>query len=210
MNVLKKIFFPDRNKQLAQRKFRKAVRGLGPKDVAIDCGANIGDFTAKMAARGARVHAFEPNPYAYAELEKRFAHSPNVVLYPCAVGASAGKVELHLHKQHEEDPVKWSVGSSLFPEKGNVSEQDTLVVDQIDLPAFIMELACPIGLLKIDIEGAEVALLHKLISDGLIADIQSVFVEMHDDKIPSLVEGSAELRKRLIDGELSNVDLHWK
>ncbi|MFM7443241.1 MAG: FkbM family methyltransferase, partial [Tabrizicola sp.] len=35
---------------------------LRPGDVAVDCGANRGDVTAVLAASGAVVHAFEPDP----------------------------------------------------------------------------------------------------------------------------------------------------
>ena len=48
-----------------------AFHRLGPGDVAIDCGANLGAITRIMARGGAEVHAFEPNPDAYAVLKAR-------------------------------------------------------------------------------------------------------------------------------------------
>jgi hypothetical protein len=48
--------------------FDCAVRRLRPGDVVVDCGANIGLITLRLAARGATVHAFEPDPYSFGRL----------------------------------------------------------------------------------------------------------------------------------------------
>src|SRR3546814_4183293 len=54
--------------QGAMRDFLDAAKRLRPGDIAIDCGANVGRFTRPIAEGGATVHAFEPNPDAFAEL----------------------------------------------------------------------------------------------------------------------------------------------
>jgi FkbM family methyltransferase len=53
--------------------------------------------------------------------------------------------------------------SSLIAEKRNVDETGGVQVRVIDLVAFIEKLGRPIKLLKVDIEGAEYALLNGLI-----------------------------------------------
>ena len=47
-------------------------------------------------------------------------------------------------------------------------------------------LPAPPALVKIDIEGAEVALLERLFDTGAIARMGRVFVESHEKQLPSL------------------------
>lgn len=188
--------------------FARVFSDLGPEDVAIDCGANVGRYATLMADRGATIYAFEPNPWAFAELERALGNRPNVHLRRAAVGARAGQAELHLHRHHNTDEVMWSVGSSLFGAKPNVSA-DSLTVDVVDLAAFIAGLDTRVAMLKIDVEGSEIELLNALDEAGLLGDIRTVLVEMHDTKIDELRKSGAALRRRVAD-RYPNVRLDWE
>lgn len=48
----------------------RVLKKLSKKDIAVDCGANVGRFTEMMAQTGATVYAFEPNPDAFAVLSE--------------------------------------------------------------------------------------------------------------------------------------------
>ena len=192
----------------APPRLRTALRSLGPGTIAIDCGANVGSYTAYMTERGARVYAFEPNPHAFAVLERTFAGAPNVECRGQAVSDRAGTARLYLHAQAEEDQVLWSVGSSLVASKGNVAAS-YVDVETIDLDAFIAGLDRPVTLLKLDVEGAELAILGRLLDSGRLAAIEHVLVEMHDTRIPALREEGAALRARLADAGLRNIWLDW-
>src|SRR3546814_15909080 len=72
-----------------------------------------------------------------------------------------------LHEFAETDPVKWSTGSSLLAFKGNVREEDFVTVEAVDFAAFLEAMDRPVALLKMDIEGAEVAVLERLLERGL-------------------------------------------
>jgi FkbM family methyltransferase len=188
--------------------FRQSFRDLGPGDLAIDCGANVGRYATLMADRGATVYAFEPNPWAFAELERALGDRRNVHLRQAAVGVTAGRAELHLHRHHDQDEVLWASGSSLFRSKPNVSE-DSLTVDVIDLVSFVAQLETPLALLKIDVEGSEVELLNALHDANLLSGIRTVLVEMHDTKIDELRESGAALRE-LVAARYPNVRLDWE
>ena len=93
---------------------------FAPGDIAIDCGANLGDVTVPLAANGATVHAFEPNPHAFRVLQKRTARFPNVHCYNQGVLDRPDKLRLYLHKRAAGNQVKWANGSSLLAFKANV------------------------------------------------------------------------------------------
>jgi FkbM family methyltransferase len=190
--------------------FDRAVAGLTSSDVAIDCGANQGLYTLRMAGSGAEVHAFEPNPVAFEELSSATAACPNVKLYQAAVTTEPGHFNLYLHKRAKTDPVYYSTGSSLLAEKPNVREDRAVRVEGIQLSRFIRELGRPVKLLKMDIEGAEVDVLNQILDEGLESSIGQAFVEVHDRSVPALVEPTQKLRERLEELGASHIRLDWR
>lgn len=176
---------------------RIAALGLTAGDVAIDCGANVGTVTAVLARTGATVHAFEPNPDAFAALSRRFVGAPHVELHRKAVLDSAGSVRLHLHVDADRDPVGASVGSSVLPFKGNVDDSNFVEVEAVDLAEFVLGLERPVKVVKIDVEGAECPIVNRLIDAGAIERVGTVLVELHDHHIPALRDEYAQLRERL-------------
>ncbi|MFP4126527.1 MAG: FkbM family methyltransferase [Alphaproteobacteria bacterium] len=188
--------------------FRQAVARLGPADVAIDAGANVGDFTWPLARRGVEVHAFDPEPYAVEISEHRFASFPNVTIHRTAVSGTAGELDLFRAPAFETDPGKHSKSSSVIATKRNIDPTTAIRVPAIDLGEFIQRCG-DVALLKMDIEGAEVDVLEKLLDAGLLGRIPYVFVETHEDKIPALAEPMARLRQRMMADGLNHVDLDW-
>src|SRR5437868_3391265 len=81
---------------------RLEAAGLREGDLAIDCGANVGEITARMRSSGAEVYAFEPNPQAFTALYRRFAADAGVHCLPKAVLDSPGTVKLFFHQRAEE------------------------------------------------------------------------------------------------------------
>lgn len=187
-----------------------AFAALGVGDIVIDCGANVGLVTEVMAAHGATVHAFEPNPDAFAALQRRFTNAENVILYPQAVFDKAGSMRLHLHLNYHLQPERFSQGSSLLADKRNVAADGGVEVAVIDFAAFVLSLPGPVKVLKMDIEGAEYAVLNRLIDTGAIDRIETILVETHAGSIPSLREADSALRQRIAAAGLGGkIDLGW-
>ncbi len=192
----------------ARNAFVQIATALEPGDIAIDAGANVGEFTAPMAASGATVHAFEPDPYAYAELRKRFATAANVHVHRAAVGAVSGTITLYRAAGVDADPVRLSKSSSVIATKANVDPSAGTEVPVVDLGAFI-EGHHPVRLLKMDIEGAEAETLERLLELDLLAGIEAVFVEAHDHKIEVIAPRMTAVRARIAEAGLVNVNLDW-
>jgi FkbM family methyltransferase len=190
---------------------RFAALGIAPGDVAIDCGANIGDVTAALVRRGAFVHAFEPDPAAFAVLIERFGDASKVEVRQQAVLDRAGRVRLYLHVDATHDPVGASVGSSVLPFKGNVDEERYVEVEAIDLSELVLALPRPVKVVKIDVEGAECPIVNRLIDTGAIERTETVLVELHDRHIPELTRDYAALRERLErEGLVDRVLTDWE
>ena len=201
----------NRRERPSLKAFREAAARLGPGDVALDCGANVGAFTVLMAESGARVYAFEPNPAAFEELVARTSVFPNVTALQGAVTAAPGPVKLFLHKWTDHDPVYWSTGSSVLAGKNNVRSDSFVTVATFQLPVFFAEFGISrVHLLKMDIEGAEVEVLNQLLDLGLHTVIDRAFVEVHDRRVAELAEPTRLLRQRLRSLGAEQFCLDWR
>jgi FkbM family methyltransferase len=181
----------------------------GPGEIAIDCGANVGNVTELLAARGATVYAFEPNPHAFAQLTARFAGRADVHCRQQAVLDCAEQLPLYFHSHAAEDHIAWSQGSSLVASKPNVNRETFTQVAAIDLADFILGLARPVRLVKMDVEGVECRIIRRLIDSGAIAQIGHLLVETHDHRMPELRAETDALRERIAREGRTNIRLDW-
>ena len=189
---------------------RYAFDWLRRGDVVIDCGANIGKVTRLLHETGATVHAFEPDGVAFGELKRRFNGVPGVTLYRAGVGAEAGTLRLYSLQGREAGAVKGSVSSSLLADKPNVDTDAFEEVNVVDLADFIEVLDAPVALLKIDIEGMELAVLDRLLDRGLHERIGLILVETHVHSIPAIAAGTAALKERCRALGARHVYFNWQ
>lgn len=200
--------FQARIKRIRNKLTLKMIR-LVKEDIAIDCGANIGNVTAILARNGATVYAFEPNPVAFAELQSRFSSTPNVHCINKGVYTEESTMRLYMHQNAKDDPLGWSEGGSLVESKINVSSDDYVDIEVIDLDAFITSLGRKLRVLKIDIEGAETEVVPRLIENNTILNVDHVFVETHDDKNPQLRAKTDAIREMVREKGMKHVNLDW-
>ena len=57
--------------------------------------------------------------------------------------------------------------------------------------------------------GAEIEVLNRLIDLKIHEKIDIILVETHDKQMPDLVEKTRELRQRIINENIQNIDLEW-
>ncbi len=179
-------------------------------EYVIDCGANIGNVTDIFNNAGANVIAFEPNKHAFEILQTRFVYSKNVRCFKKGVvGKSPGKKKLFMHKSSGLDEITYSTGSSIIEGKNNINTEKYEEIDTIRLSSFIKKFNKDIKVLKIDIEGAEVGLLNDLMDTGVARNIPYIFVETHEEKIPSLKKETEALKIRIKNEGYTNINLNW-
>lgn len=165
----------------AQDTFSEVLAETGPGDLCLDLGANVGEFTVRMANTGADVISFEPDPGAYSILEKAVEGMPNVTLVHKAAGHQNGRFMLHRsEKWSADDPAAHTKSSSLVNPGKSVHSANAVMVEVVDFVAFVENLDRDIRIIKMDIEGAEWALMNRLIDHPVLSRIDCIFVETHE------------------------------
>lgn len=162
----------------AQDTFSEVLADTGPDDLCIDLGANVGTFTLRMADTGADVVSFEPDPGARSVLEQAIAGRDNITLIPKAAGHEHDTLRLYRSaKWDANNPGDHTESSSLVnPGEGAHS----IEVEVVDIIAFIEGLDRDVRLIKMDIEGAEWAIMNRLIDHPVLQRIDCIFVETHE------------------------------
>ena len=165
----------------ALQHFERRLAALTEADVCLDLGANYGRVTLQLAQSGATVHAFEPDPQTFAILKENVGHLENVVLHQAAVALEGGNQTLRRLPDGLDGgtPEEISWGSSILPTADH-SSPDTAVVDVRAFDDVLAEIGRTISIVKMDIEGCEIALLGQIIAHCDRYDIDTLFAETHE------------------------------
>jgi FkbM family methyltransferase len=128
---------------------------IRPDDICIDVGANIGIFTVLMArwAPQGHVHAFEPMEHSASVLRLNLELNAiaNATLHTAVLSDQVGEVSF---------AVATDGAYSSMRHTARKAQQATVTVQSNRLDAFIATLERPPGVLKIDVEGAELLVLR--------------------------------------------------
>jgi FkbM family methyltransferase len=185
--------------------------------VAIDVGANIGVFSvvlARSVGPDGHVHAFEPLPVTRDRLRRTLALNDlaNVTIHPVAMSDVTGVAELALYGAGFES---WS---SLTRQEIDLSTHLMQPERRIEVPTGTLDEFCAtediehVGLLKVDVEGAEGRVLRG--ASALLAAhrIALLFVELSDNTLETdgwssrqvidLLDGHGYDTWTIVDGEL--------
>jgi FkbM family methyltransferase len=179
---LERKLFRELKKARAQGILDGVLAMLRPGEICIDCGAHVGEVSLALAAKGAQVHAFEPDPSTYAKLQAATKMLPNITTHPAAVGVTSGTAKLYRSNRSATSANIGARGSTLIAESSIATDTEAAVVEVIDFPCFLAGLIKrhgEIAFLKMDIEGAELDLLEALIETELLTKMRLTVVETH-------------------------------
>ncbi len=131
---------------------------IRPGDTCVDVGANFGWYTslmAMMAGPDGNVHAFEPMPQSFAELEQNVAlmgDRTNVSIQNLALGDRLDTVKIHLFPQLTSGHASLAVGAG--------AASTAFDCKMVPLDNYLQENEVEnVDFVKVDIEGAELMFL---------------------------------------------------
>jgi FkbM family methyltransferase len=186
---------------------------LRPGDLVMDCGANMGLVTAVLAATGADVIAYEPDPFAFTTLQGKFSGLGNVTLINAAVGVGTGTVRLMRADNFASNPTGASVKSTILDGGRRIDADNSVEVPLIDFPSLVRAKAAErggIAFVKMDIEGAELEILERMDAEGLFAHVRCLVAETHERKFRDLRDRYRAIRESFAEKyPAGRVNLDW-
>lgn len=154
----------------------------------VDGGANLGQgfkwFSSFFNSPNVVFHLFEPNPNCQIILNGLIAEtSKRIKLFDTGISTFDGEVKFYGLSENEGGAL--SEGGSIKSDHNSgwykASEEDAITVKVIDFDRYLREQKQVFDkiVVKMDIEGAEIDVLEKLIETGAIEYISVLYVEFH-------------------------------
>lgn len=163
----------DSDRGIVREVFSEKVYGtdIRPGMTVIDIGANIGCFSLLAAKKGARVYAFEPDPWNFRMLKKNILlndFSRSISAFNDAVWSKKGAIHLF-------DSCSDNLGGHSVIRQRNPEEKTTVSCVTLD-DIFRMNKIEECDFLKIDCEGAEYEILW---AAGCLDRVKEIRMEVH-------------------------------
>lgn len=147
-------------------------RILRPGDIFVDLGAHIGYhsyFAAGLVGASGRVFSFEADPANFERLRRNLEHFPQASAEHCAVWS--GEEKLMFTRSESSRESGWGALASVR----KAPEREQVEVTGISLDAWIEKRGVKkIRAIKIDVEGAELAVLRG--AEGVLEKMRPVLV----------------------------------
>jgi len=180
-------------------------------NVFIDCGAYDGDSIEEFRnwrkvsfpdKEDWTIHAFEPNPKFDHNLKKK--GGDKTFIHKQAVWIEDTNLEFAV------DQTDTPLGSTLMSGKKNIWDSSPKIkVEAIDFSSWIKQFKDDFVVVKIDCEGAEFAILEKMIKDKTINIPHLLMVEFHPNKVREYTTTyTNELKQRIKELGVNLVDWH--
>jgi FkbM family methyltransferase len=183
------------------------LRAVKPGATIVDAGANVGYYTvigSRLVGEKGKVYAFEPEPTAFALLQKnvRLNGITNAVLVQKALSNRNGIVKLFIADQNKGDHRIYQPAGESRP---------SMDVEAVRLDEYFKDQKRRIDVIKMDTQGAEGLILEGM--TGLLenrADGPTIFMEFWPHGLKGLGSDAGALLKKLQSYNYRFYDLHPK
>lgn len=177
--------------ELTTEMFKKVVK---EGDVVVDLGANLGYYTllaARLVGQKGKVYAFEPEPINYSLLLKNIELNgyDNVVTMQKAISNVVGTVRLFLDNKN--------TGAHTIYQPSD--RREFIEVESVTLDEFFKDKKHQVNVIKMDIEGAEMAAFSGM--DRVIRENENLemFIEFYFPGIRRAGNSPEEFIRRLLE-----------
>ena len=152
------------------------------KEVVLDIGSNVGEFSEYYSSKFTHVHAFEPVSTTFNILEKNMSVYDNVSVYNVAIGDTASSVDItnlkghsSRNKIHDKSGKRW-LEERIEQRKLDQSDWTIETVQQRTIDSYNFE---NVDLIKIDTEGYVLPIIN-----GMLETIKRcnpfLYIELHE------------------------------
>jgi FkbM family methyltransferase len=152
------------------------LASLGPLDVIVDVGANVGQFAllSRIVQPNAKIHSFEPMDAAARTYDAALEGEP-VTLYRTALGATRGEAEIHVTARADSSSLlSPGLQADVFPGTHEVGHETVRISKLSDV--LTSEDLKGTSLLKIDVQGYEGEVLRGC--EDLLSCVTWIYSEM--------------------------------
>ncbi len=173
---------------------------IDSNSIVLDAGAFTGEWAQEIMDRyNPTIHAFEPDPRNYKQLEKRTQVNSRLIPYKFGLGDKNETVRMTL--EH--------LGSSMFSDTTGKKGVPWAEVEIRDIADTWQALALDrVQFMKINIEGAEFPLLERMIATNLLAKVDCFMIQFHEWH-PGAYHRRRKIRKALSKSHTLVWDYHF-
>lgn len=145
---------------------------IDSNSIVLDAGAYTGEWAKEILDRyNPTIHAFEPDPRNYKQLEKRAQANPRIIPYRFGLGEKNELARMTLEM----------LGSTMFTDTSDKKDVPWAEVEIRDIAETWKSLALDrVDLMKINIEGAEFPLLERMIEVDLLKHVDCFMIQFHE------------------------------
>lgn len=166
----------------------RITNAIRPGDIVFDVGANVGTVSLLLAKSSphARVEAFEPETRNAARLRENVLLNglDNIRVHETALSDTTGLLEFHVHG---------TTGTGSHSLVDTADGGETVTVNTTKGELFVRELNVVPNVMKIDVEGAELAVLRGFDSVLTNPSLRDLFIEVHPKKLAVLGAAAQDL-----------------
>jgi len=175
----------------------------------IDVGARDGFHPRwNQLGNNLRIILFEPDTEGYKDLLEIYKNDERVKIYNAALSDNDSNITIHV--------ASFPYSSSAFKHDetffSNLNFRELYkTVGTVNIPCKKLEdvVQARFDFIKLDVEGAEIAILHKILEDGTYGLFDRMYVETHETKITGQKEELENIKDTMRRKNVTNIKLNW-
>jgi FkbM family methyltransferase len=173
---------------------------IDSNSIVIDAGAYTGEWAQEILDRyNPTIHAFEPDPRNYKQLQKKADTDSRLISYEFGLGDKNETVRMTLE----------FLGSTIYSDSSDRREAPSTEVKIEDIAdTWKSQGFGHVDLMKINIEGAEFPLLERMIEVGLLKNVGCFMIQFHEWH-PGAYRRRRKIRKALSETHELDWDYHF-